>query len=473
MAILSILVFAGLAFGLGLLRAPSGRRTALLVLSAASVYLLQPATPLRYAGFWFPTLSIILTVLVGLIVRPREAPWRQAFAAAGMLAAVVVAVGLLHFLLPPGWLASLRPPAWGALVAAIAVPALAVALLRGRPESARWLAAIVVLLLVGIFVVLKSESLSVGVSSAWRQLSGQSTDLASPIDLTWLGFSYLAFRLLHVLLDWRAGRLPALGLGEMATYALFFPALSAGPIDRAERFVEDLRRAPAITPDDAREAGRRILLGLVKKFVVADSLAMIVLQPLGAERVTAGGWLWMMLYAFSFQLYFDFSGYTDVAIGTARLVGIRLPENFRRPYLQPNLTAFWNSWHMTLTDWFRAYVFNPLIRYLRSRPRPWPAPAAIFVGQLGLMVLIGLWHGISWSFVIWGAWHGLGLFIQNRWSAWTRTVGSRISSQPWAAPLLGAGGVLLTFHFVTLGWVWFTLPDPAQAAQVLGRLFGG
>jgi D-alanyl-lipoteichoic acid acyltransferase DltB (MBOAT superfamily) len=360
----------------------------------------------------------------------------------------------------------------GWVFAAAAVVAL-VASVGSRPRIAPWLTAVLLAGILGTFIVMKSEPLQVATSAALRRFSGQSPDLASPIDLVWLGFSYLAFRLLHVLLDRRAGRLPAISLSELVSYAFFFPALTAGPIDRVERFVEDLRRAPDFGPDTLREGGTRIVVGLAKKFVVADTLAMIALQPLNADRVTSTGWLWILLYAFSFQLYFDFSGYTDVAIGVARLAGIRLPENFHRPYLQSNLTAFWNSWHMTLAQWFRAYVFNPMTRALRSARRPWPAAAILLVGQLTTMVLIGLWHGIGWGFLIWGAWHGLGLFIQNRWSTWMRGQAGLRWARPMARRVAAGAGILVTFHFVSLGWVWFTLTDPGQAGRIFLRLFGG
>ena len=473
MALFPILVLAGLGLGIGLVPSARWRRSFLLLVSLAAAYALQPATPLRSASFWFPTLSLVLVVLVWLAVKPAAAPWREALATGATLAVIVLALGATRYLPLGAWFAGLRPPSWTVILAVVGIVAVAAALAAFQPVSARWLAAGTALGILVVFVVLKSPDLATGASAWLRRMSGQSPELAAPIDLTWLGFSYLAFRLLHVLLDWRAGRLPTVGLSEFVTYALFFPALVAGPIDRVERFLGDLRRAPALTAEAAREGGRRILLGLVKKFVLADSLAMIALQPLSAERVTSGGWLWVLLYAFSFQLYFDFSGYTDIALGTACLVGVRLPENFRRPYLQSSLTAFWSSWHITLADWFRAYVFNPLTRALRSMSKPWPAAAVILVAQLATMILIGLWHGIGWGFVIWGAWHGLGLFLQNRWSAWTRTTGSRLSAQPWTRRLLAVGGTLLTFHYVTLGWVWFTLPDTPLAGRVLMRLFGG
>jgi D-alanyl-lipoteichoic acid acyltransferase DltB (MBOAT superfamily) len=327
------------------------------------------------------------------------------------------------------------------------------------------------LLLLAMFVILKSEPLASSASAFLRSRAGQSIELASPLDVRWLGFSYLAFRLLHTLRERLAGRLPSLALREFVTYIVFFPALTAGPIDRAERFAQDLRTpaAPALV-----EAGGRIVFGIFKKFVLADSLALIALGPGVARQIASSSpfWLWILLYAYAFRLYLDFGGYTDVAIGLGQLFGVRLPENFSRPYLRPNLTAFWNSWHMTLAGWFRGYVFNPLTRALRSAPRPLPAGLIILIGQMTTMVLIGLWHGITWNFAIWGAWHGLGLFIHNRWTDLLRRRGVRLPPDGPLPRVAGVAGALLTFHYVTLGWAWFALPSLSLSSGVLLGLIG-
>lgn len=240
----------------------------------------------------------------------------------------------------------------------------------------------------------------------------------APLVLGWLGFSYIAFRLLHTIRDRQSARLPAATLGEYVTYVIFFPALSAGPIDRIERFLPELRQPAPLTSPDGLFVIRRVVLGLFKKFVIADTLAIIALNDTLVQRIHTSGWMWILVYAYTLQIYFDFSGYTDIAIGMARLLGIRLPENFAAPYLKPNLTQFWNNWHITLTQWFRAYAFNPLTRTLRRTSLPiW---VIVLITQLSTMILIGLWHGITINFVLWGLWHGGGLFIHNRWTEWSR-----------------------------------------------------
>ena len=153
---------------------------------------------------------------------------------------------------------------------------------------------------------------------------------------------------------------------------------------------------------------------------------------------------------------------------TTRLLGIRLPENFAAPFNKSNLTQFWNSWHITLTQWFRSYVFNPLTRFLRSSKRTLPIWLIILLTQLVTMSLIGLWHGITWNFLLWGLWHGVGLFLQNRWSDLVRV------RFPNLKPtfVLSAIGIFLTFNYFALGLVFFSLSSPALSFAAFMKLFG-
>jgi D-alanyl-lipoteichoic acid acyltransferase DltB (MBOAT superfamily) len=171
-------------------------------------------------------------------------------------------------------------------------------------------------------------------------------------------------------------------------------------------------------------------------------------------------------------LFFDFSGYTDIAIGLGILLGIRLPENFDRPYTRQNITTFWQSWHITLSNWVRFYVFSPLSRGLLRQPHRLPTNSILLISHLTTMIIIGLWHGITWTFFIWGLWHGLGLFIHKLWSDRTRKSYRGLQQRPVALRLWQITGILLTFHFVLLGWVWFALPDVDTAITVFLRLFG-
>ena len=282
----------------------------------------------------------------------------------------------------------------------------------------------------------------------------------------------MAFRLIHTLRDRQTGRLPTLTLREYTTYVIFFPAFTAGPIDRAERFLTDLQALPGLDAARMTQGAMRIAVGIGKKFVIADSLAYMALNATKADQATSTAGLWVLLYAYTFQIYFDFSGYTDIAIGIGQLFGIKLPENFNQPYVKRNITLFWQSWHITLSQWVRFYVFSPLTRYLLMRKHK-PSPTLLaFIGQVTTMVVIGLWHGVTWGFVAWGLWHGVGLFAHKVWSDRTRRYYLTLRTRPHLGRALGVIGTLVTFQFVALGWVWFALPDIGTSWDVFLRLFG-
>jgi len=463
-------ILAALLVGVFTRTRGSIRVFSLLALSALAVYWFQPAVPFRSFDYWIPTLSLALVALTWFITSPAGA-WRARHNLFGLsvMIGVVAVVDLTRYISTDPTLTTSTPPrvilVFGFLVFAALVISLTTALSRRFPM----IPALVIIMLIAVLVILKSPILSLQTSIFFRTLTDRPTDAASALDLRWLGFSYIAFRLIHVLRDKQLGRLPELSLPDFATYVVFFPSLSAGPIDRAERFAGDLKNEAALTQEETFLAGQRILMGLFKKFVIADALALIALNDALAVQIRSAGWMWIVLYAYAFQIYFDFSGYTDIAIGIARLVGIKLPENFAAPYTKPNLTQFWNSWHMTLTQWIRAYFFNPFNRWIRGY-KSLPAWTMLLMGQIATMLLIGLWHGITINFVIWGAWHGLGLFLQNRWSDFAKT--RLVIANPRLQTALQLSGTLLTFHFVALGWVFFALSDPSLSLQVLMKLFG-
>ncbi len=463
-------IFAALLVG-ALMRG-AARTYLLLALSVLAVYWFQPLLPLRSFDFWLPSLSLALVVLVWFITSQTDA-WlaRQNVYGLLIILAMVTIIDLTRYIFPDPLFTAALPPRFGIFLIFIVALAITILLITRISRSYKWILSITTILLLTVLLILKSPQLSLQTSIFIRELTNRSAESASASDLRWLGFSYIAFRLIHVLRDSQLGRLPELSLPELATYVVFFPSLTAGPIDRAERFAQDLRKDFALTQDDALIAGQRLAIGLFKKFVVADALALIALNDSLATQVRTTGWMWIILYAYTFQIYFDFSGYTDIAIGIARLVGIRLPENFAAPYTRPNLAQFWNSWHMTLTQWFRSYFFNPFNRWIRAYKNI-PAWMMILIGQLATMLLIGLWHGVTINFILWGAWHGLGLFLQNRWSDFVRVRFPNLQQNARLQSALQFCGVLLTFHFVALGWVFFALSEPALSGQVFMKLFG-
>lgn len=463
MTLQQIFVFAALGLLAGRAYGRLSRPWLLFAASVLAVFWLQPAALVRGFDFWLPAASLGLAALVWALTLPTDARLsREDKLAAAALAAGALLLAATRYLGTPIFTAS-RPPQVELVAALAAVLALlawlAARSLRGRaaPLGAATLGVLAVL------VALKAEPLARGLNAMLRSLNGQDPALATALDLNWLGFSYIAFRLVHALRDRAAGRLAHYSLRDFVTYIVFFPALTAGPIERVERFVPQLHASFLLGAAELGAAGQRLVSGLFMKFVLADALAYFALNPALAAQTTSTLWMWLLLVAYAWRIFFDFAGYTHIAIGLGLLFGVRLPENFARPYSQPNLTAFWNSWHITLAQWFRAYFFNPLTRFLRTHN--WPAWAVVLVGQVSTMALIGLWHGITWNFLIWGLWHGVGLFVHSQFAAARK---GRPSPAAWQHAL----SVLGTFIYVALGWVWFVLPQPAQALQVLRVLLG-
>ncbi len=475
MALLSVLVFGLAALLIGWLVPPRWRVWPLLCFSILALFWLQPALPIRNLDFWLPTASLILVVLVWAITQKNEkveiSKRSYLIAAAVLIPGVVLLIALNRYLGPccltPG-----RPPIFTRVLVFLVIGSVLALLPFLFPRFRKFFSTVAILVLLGLFIILKSPAAAQATSTWLRNLTGQPVDLSSSGDVIWFGFSFLAFRLLHVLFDYRAGKLPGYRLDELFTYALFFPTLPAGPIDRSQHFIGELRNTNGLSGENRIQGSKRILWGIFKKFVVADSLALIALNSQNASQVNSTIWLWLLLYAFALRIYFDFSGYTDIAIGMGLYVGIKLPENFDRPYQKQNITTFWNSWHITLAQWFRAYYFNPLTRALRSRPEKLPTGLILFIAQFTTMLLIGLWHGITWNFAVWGAWHGFALFIHNRWNDSLRPYAGKLDLHPRLRRAISVSSWLLTFNFVALGWVWFAMPTINLSVDVFQRLFG-
>jgi alginate O-acetyltransferase complex protein AlgI len=468
MSISQLFIIAAIAFLVGQMK--KGRSLALLGVSTFLIYWLQPVQENVTLTFWLPTATLVATVLTWLLTStPEVRNWGQNLPAAMVLLAVIIFLDLNRYFQLEGIFITATPrPQWVvALFIILLVFAFLIARFREFPPVLFVIAAVGLII---IFVLIKLPSLLSLLLSVVSALRGK--EAGGSISLAWLGFSYVSFRLLHTILDRKAGRLPAVPLAEYVNYVIFFPAFTAGPIDRLEHFTRDLNNPVPLDRAGWLEAGTRFFLGLFKKFVIADALAWIALNDKFAQQINSSAWMWLLLYSYSLRIYFDFSGYTDIAIGLGRLLGVRLPENFASPYLKPNLTQFWNSWHMTLTQWFRSYFFNPLIRVMRSSKQALSPYLMILVAQISTMVLIGLWHGVTVGFVLWGLWHGVGLFIQNRWSDYMK---DRVPA--WGSTLTGqrvlrAAGIFLTFNFVSLSWLFFSLSTPAKVWSVMAILFG-
>lgn len=276
-----------------------------------------------------------------------------------------------------------------------------------------------------------------------------------------LAISFFAFEFVHYLVEVRRGRDPIRRLDDFALFAIHFPSLVAGPIKRFQEYLPSLHSGLAgVTVDDVAAGAQRIALGLVKKIVIADNLTLVI-NFYGKEfsRLTPGQ-AWLFLAALSVRILLDFSGYTDMAIGLSRMLGVRLPENFNWPYLATNLQDFWQRWHMSLTSWIRDYVYVPLGGNRHGRPRQ-------LLNALIVFALCGLWHGPAWHFILWGLWHGIGLVINYSYATILGPVGRKLAAALARAPALGWAVTLL---YVAFGWLLFfyePLPAWAMAAKLL------
>lgn len=477
MTVNQILIVAAAALFWGLVMRERGRLYFLLIASVIVIFWLQPALPLRGFDFWLPVITLIIIIFSWYATASEEIRReRKNWITVTVVVGVILLLNLTRLLPLDSIFTASRPPQTELLLLILAISGLFFFITTKLTRFNAALLSIGIIGLILIFLAIKIPTLTYWVSYGIRSLTNQSLTQVKVTDLHWLGFSYIAFRIIHTLRDRQMGRLPAADLAEYITYIIFFPSFTAGPIDRIERFIKDLRQpASKLGNDELLVAGQRFMIGLFKKFVIADALALIALNDVNALQVRTAGWAWILLYAYTFQIYFDFSGYTDIAIGTSRLLGIKLPENFSAPYQKPNLTQFWNNWHITLTQWFRAYFFNPITRWLRTLrvwKKPLPMPMMILLTQVATMLLIGFWHGVTWNFTLWGLWHGLGLFIHNRWSELTRARATAWATTPFRQNLLNTSGVLVTFHFVALGWIFFALSSTSTSLHVFLKLFG-
>lgn len=289
---------------------------------------------------------------------------------------------------------------------------------------------------------------------AWQQLTGRHVE---PLDLALpLGLSFWTFQQLAYLVDCHQGKLAGdYSWGRYALFVTFFPHLLAGPLVHHGEMVRQFDRFGPEYRVQAEQVGRGLLLlvaGLVRKVLIADTLARWV-DPAFAHAATLGFYdAWTATLAYSLQLYFDFSGYSEMAMGVALFFGVTLPENFRSPYKARDVQDFWRRWHITLGRFLRDYLYVPLGGGRHGVARAMTA-------GLATMLLGGLWHGAGWTFVAWGGLHGALLCV---FLAWKR-VGRPLP------PALGRG---LTFFVMLLGWVTFRAATWADAAEVYGALFG-
>jgi alginate O-acetyltransferase complex protein AlgI len=276
-----------------------------------------------------------------------------------------------------------------------------------------------------------------------------------------LAISFFTFEFVHVLVDVYHRKTDDLDPLDFAVFTMFFPTLVAGPIKRYQSFAPQVRAIEVPAYPELALNLYRVILGLTKKTIIADSMNAFtgpIANP-GAPYGRADYWVAVLAYAV--KIYFDFSGYSDIAIGLAGMLGLRIPENFAMPYRSVNISEFWRTWHMSLSSWIRDYVFIPLGG---SRRGPLLTTINLFLA----MALAGLWHGAAWTFVVWGLWHGAGLAIHRIWG---RVVVPRVAWLRGGTRVVRYASVATTFAFVASGWILFAAPSLGNAAFVFTHLF--
>lgn len=276
-----------------------------------------------------------------------------------------------------------------------------------------------------------------------------------------LGISFYTFKLIGYLLDvyWKKVE-PAKSWIDYFTFIGFFAQLTAGPIDRASNLLSQLQQNRKFNDEQSNHGIKLVLWGLFKKVVVADTCAIYVSDIYTRYDTYPASVLLLGTVYFAFQVYADFSGYSDMAIGFGKLLGLEMVPNFQHPFISRNITEFWRRWHISLSAWFNDYIFTPIYTALRN----W-GNAAMYLGILITFLLSGLWHGASWHYVFFGALHGLAIIFETYSKKRRKSIAKKLPK--W---LYDNISMLLTFGFVLITWIFFRANDMAHAFHYLEKL---
>ncbi|MBX7250412.1 MAG: MBOAT family protein [Candidatus Promineofilum sp.] len=270
-----------------------------------------------------------------------------------------------------------------------------------------------------------------------------------------VGISFFTFESISYVIDiFRGTTKPAESFSDYALFVAFFPRLVAGPIVRPADYLPQLKKPIGIRGDNVWAGAQIFTVGLFKKLILADSVAPFVNQVFADPSYYSGATVWLAVFAYAIQIYCDFSGYSDMAIGIARMLGFHLNRNFHMPYISTSVAEFWNRWHISLSTWLRDYLYIPLGGNRKGSRRT-------YLNLMITMLLGGLWHGASWNFVIWGGVHGGALGV-NRY--WERVV--KMKATPIGRVLAWAA----TFLFVCVVWVLFRAPNTATMLAMYSKM---
>lgn len=275
-----------------------------------------------------------------------------------------------------------------------------------------------------------------------------------------IGISFYTFKTLSYIIDvYRGRQQPETHWGLLALYVAFFPQLVAGPIDRAGNILPQFHTEQKLDPQQIGAGLRLILWGFFKKVVIADRLAFYVNTVYNNPGAHTGLPIWVATYLLAFQIYCDFSAYSDIAIGTAQLMGYKTMRNFQQPYFALSVPEFWRRWHISLSTWFRDYLYIPLGG---NRVPQW----RLYLNLVIVFVVSGLWHGANWTFVIWGFLHGLYSVASVAWTGLWHRITQPLRTKPYLY-LVNGINLLVTFHLVVLAWLFFRANSLTDAMLLL------
>ena len=309
----------------------------------------------------------------------------------------------------------------------------------------------------GILAVFKYYDFFV---SEFGALFGISTESLLLRIILPVGISFYTFQALSYSIDVYRGNIkPTKDIVAFFAFISFFPQLVAGPIERATNLLPQFLRNRKFTYEQGIDGMRQILWGLFKKIVVADNCATYVDQVWATHDTQSGSTLLLAAILFTFQIYGDFSGYSDIAIGTAKLFGIKLMRNFNNPYFSRDIAEFWRRWHISLTTWFRDYVYIPLGG---SRVNKWKIVRNTFV----IFLLSGFWHGANWTFIAWGAYHAI-LFLPLILLGKNRKYTNQVAEDRWLPTGKEVMQILITFLLAVIGWIIFRAETIGQAWDIM------
>ncbi len=322
---------------------------------------------------------------------------------------------------------------------------------KGRGRKV-WLAGVVTVVLAVLGYFKYANFLGENVSLLLH-LDFHRLDIFLPV-----GISFYSFQLLSYAIDvYRRELEDERNFLDYAFYITFFPQLVAGPIVRAKHFLPQLKKPVTVKRSEVEKGFFLIMIGLVKKSILADYLAQYNDLVFGNPLAYSGAETLMAIYGYAIQIYCDFSGYTDMAIGMGKMMGFDLGINFNKPYQSTSLTDFWRRWHISLSSWLRDYLYIPLGGNRKGKFRT-------YLNLMITMLLGGLWHGANWKFIFWGGMHGLGLVVDKLWRKITR---GRLEGNFFARIL----GWFITLHFVVALWIFFRADSFSTAWLMIQRVF--